>query len=137
MYDAWLAGASEFPRGWEEEMSAYRAQGYLAEPILGRRRDFLDGENKNEIVNFPIQAAGSAIMALATLNLVGQIPCEYAGPHTGLINQCHDALVLEVPEHDAERVARILTDSMHQTFDALPGVKFTGTANIARNWKDA
>ena len=137
MYDAWLSGASEFTRGWEEEMSAYRAHGFLAEPILGRRRDFLDGENKNEIVNFPIQASGAAIMALATLKLVDQIPCEYAGPFTGLINQCHDALVLEVPEHDAERVARILTDAMHQTFDALPGVKFTGTAQIARNWKDA
>jgi DNA polymerase I-like protein with 3'-5' exonuclease and polymerase domains len=76
-------------------------------------------------------------MARATLALVDQVGCEYAGPGTGLINQCHDALVLEVPEYDAPRVARILTDAMTQTFDALPGVRFTGTANIAGNWKDA
>ncbi len=137
MYDAWLDGAREFPAGWEREMSDYRRDGYIREPILGRRRDFLDGENKNEIVNFPIQAAGASIMARATLALVDQVGCEYAGPGTGLINQCHDALVLEVPEYDAPRVARILTDAMNQTFDALPGVRFTGTANIAGNWKDA
>ena len=55
MHSNWLKGAPQFESGWETEINAYRRQGYLYEPITGRRRDFLDGEAPNEIVNFNIQ----------------------------------------------------------------------------------
>jgi uracil-DNA glycosylase family 4 len=55
MHSNWLKGAPEFEAGWEMEINTYRRLGYLAEPITGRRRDFLDGEAPNEIVNFNIQ----------------------------------------------------------------------------------
>lgn len=55
MRDNWLKGAPEFASGWEQEIQAYRDTGYIREDVTGRRRDFLDGEAPNEIVNFPIQ----------------------------------------------------------------------------------
>ena len=58
---------------------------------MGRRRDFLDGENPNEIVNFPIQAAGASLMNIAILEVLDAIPFEHWGPGTGIINQCHDS----------------------------------------------
>lgn len=135
MYDQWIAGVPEIPAGWETEVSAYRANGYLRDPVLGRRRDFLDGENPQELANFRTQAAGTGIMALAERPVRAAFPCLYAGPGTGIINQCHDSLVLEVPVGDAERVAKVLEASMTMELAALPGVKFIGEADIGKNWK--
>ena len=135
MYDQWIAGVPEIPRGWETEVQAYRAHGFLREPVLGRQRDFLDGENPQELANFRTQAAGTGIMALAERPVRAAFPCLYAGPGTGIINQCHDSLVLEVPKADAERVARVLEASMTMTLDCLPGVRFVGEADIGTNWK--
>jgi DNA polymerase I-like protein with 3'-5' exonuclease and polymerase domains len=137
MCDAWLQGAPEIPAGWEADMAFFQKHGYMAEPILNRRRDFLDGENKNEIVNYGIQAAGASHMNLAMVELVEKVPLNYAGPETGLINQCHDSLVLEVPEADAPRVAGILEACMTREYESMPGVKLTAKAQIANNWKDA
>lgn len=140
MHAKWVAGASQgnpgIKRGWNRELNTYKAKGYIVEPIHGRRRDFLDGENRNEIVNFPIQASASAIMNDALMELVEEIPFFAFGPNTGLINQCHDALVLEVPENRAEETARILEGCMNREYAALPGVKFTAAADISNMWKE-
>ena len=50
MRDNWLKGAPEYETGWARDIATWREQGYLREPVTGRRRDFLDGENPNEIV---------------------------------------------------------------------------------------
>ena len=64
MHSNWLKGAPEFEQGWEKEIGTYRRLGYLAEPITGRRRDFLDGESPNEIVNFNVQCVPGHIRVL-------------------------------------------------------------------------
>ena len=135
MYENWLAGVPEIPAGWEAETVAYRTFGYLREPVLGRQRDFLDGENPQELANFRTQAAGTGIMALAERPVRAAFPCQYAGKNTGIINQCHDSLMLEVPKRDAERVAKVLEDAMTMTLPCLPGVRFIGEADIGPNWK--
>jgi len=60
MRESWLKGVPEYERGWQRDIETWKRQGYLREAVTGRRRDFLDGtgddgENPNEIVNFPIQ----------------------------------------------------------------------------------
>ena len=141
MHGKWLEGASRgtpgIQRGWAAEMATYKGRGYLADPIHGRRRDFLDGEDRNEIVNYPIQSTAAAIMNDALLALVERCPFGIFGPGTGLINQCHDSLVVEVPEDRADWAARLLEDTMnHQTYDCLPGVSFTAAATIGTTWKE-
>ena len=153
MHEAWLAGCPEFPQGWDREIEVYRKQGYLSEPITGRRRDFLDGENPNELVNYNIQGSAAGMMNLGMIRLAEEIPVFKYGPGTGIINQCHDALVLEVPadgcEYDAEkkswkvvegsipwRTMKTLEECMNSTHDSLPGVRITATADIGGSWKE-
>ena len=136
MRDNWLEGAKEFETGWESEIARFRNYGYLREPIHGRRRDFLDGENPNEIVNFPIQSQAAALMNNAIIQLHEQIPLHKWGPGTGIINQCHDSIVVECPENEAENVARLLEECMNQEHEALPRVKITATASIGKTWKE-
>lgn len=161
MHQAWLDGCPEFPAGWDREINEWRRQGFLQEPIDFRRRDFLDGENPNELVNFKIQSSAAALMNRAIIALSDEIPCEKWGPGTGIINQCHDALVLEVPADGAElvtykdettgeekqkwvvpegsipwRTMQTLNEVMNQEHPALPGVKITAAADIGLTWKE-
>ena len=161
MHQAWLDGCPEFPQGWEREVGEWRKQTYLVEPITGRRRDFLDGENPNELVNFKIQGGAAGLMNNAIIDLANRVPVFKWGRGTGIINQCHDALVLEVPMDTAElrkknnpdtgkeesfwhvpedsipgRVMRELNECMNQVHPALPGVKITAAADIGLSWKE-
>ena len=161
MHQAWLDGCPEFPQGWEREVGEWRKQTYLVEPITGRRRDFLDGENPNELVNFKIQGGAAGLMNKAIVELANRVPVFKWGLGTGIINQCHDALVLEVPMDTAElrkknnpdtgkeesfwhvpedsipgRVMQELNECMNQVHPALPGVKITAAADIGLSWKE-
>ena len=136
MRDNWLKGAPEFEGGWTREIETYRRQGFLAEDVGGRRRDFLDGEAPNEIVNFPIQSTAAALMNRALIALFEEIPMHKWGPGTGIINQCHDSIVVECPESEGPRVAALLEACMNQEHPALPGVRITATATIGRTWKE-
>jgi len=161
MHQAWLDGCPEFPMGWDREIDEWRRQGYLMEPIDFRRRDFLDGENPNELVNFKIQSSAAALMNRAIIALADEVPCEKWGRGTGIINQCHDALVLEVPADGVElitykdettgeekqkwvipegsipwRTMHVLNEAMNQEHPALPGVKITAAADIGLTWKE-
>lgn len=66
----WLRGAPEYERWWNTTLEEYRHQGHLRDPVDGRRRDFLDGEDFNEIVNFKVQAGGAAIVKRATARMM-------------------------------------------------------------------
>jgi DNA polymerase I-like protein with 3'-5' exonuclease and polymerase domains len=134
-------------------MATFRNMGFLTEPVMGRRRDFLDGENLNEIVNFPIQASGASLMNIALLAIWKEIPLRKWGPGTGIINQCHDSIVVECPidgcVFDAEKkkwivppgsiphqVKQIIEAAMNQTHPGIPNVKFTATAEISTKWNE-
>lgn len=135
MHQKWMEGA-KFHFGWEREVETWRRDGYLIESVMGRRRDFLDGENPNEIVNYPIQAAGASLMNIAILRLVEEVPFERWGPGTGIINQCHDSIVIECPESEAEAMAALIEKCMNMTHPSLPGVTITATADIGHTWAD-
>ncbi len=133
----WLARNPEIEKWWEDDLEEYRRLGYLAEPVFGMRRDFLDGEAPNEIANYKAQSGGSAIVHVATMALLEEIPFEKWGPGTGLVTQTHDSLVVECPESEGERVRQILERCM--TLDGnrwgLP-VPFLGEAKIGKTWKE-
>lgn len=95
-HEKWLAANPEIERWWERDLDEYKRQGYLLEPVLGWRRDFLDGEDENEIANFKCQAGGSAIVHLGNLEFIKHVPFERWGPGTGQIQQGHDAIMAEV-----------------------------------------
>jgi len=135
MHQKWCKGA-KFERGWEKELETWRAFGFLEEPVHKRRRDFLDGENPNEIVNFPIQASGASLMNNALIELSERIPLHKWGKGTGIVNQCHDSIMVECPISEAEWVRKQIDECMNMTHPSFPGVVFTAEAEIGKNWKE-
>lgn len=134
---AWLDGSPEIEKWWDSEIKLYQKQLYLAEPVLGLRRNFLDGEDRNEILNLRAQSGGKAVVHLAMIELLeGELPFQKWGPGTGLVHDGHDSLVFEVPEGEAERVKSIIESAMCRSVPGLP-VKFTASAKIAKRWDHA
>ena len=147
----WLGRNPEIEAWWEAELAEFRRQKFLAEPIFGMRRDFLDGEDPNAEVNLKAQSGGSAVVHLATVEIVRELP-KYGAR---LVQQGHDSLVSEVPaDHaryegpDAEfgycppkcgcranRVARMKEEAMNMDGRkwGLP-VRFQGEAKIGFRW---
>lgn len=94
----WLAENPEYVTWWDGTIATYRRDLFLAEPVLGRRRFFLDGEDRNEIINYRVQAAGASCVTKASIALVeGPLPFDRWGPGTGLVQNGHDALMAEAP----------------------------------------
>jgi len=136
MHEKWCEGA-KFSLGWDQEISTFKSQGFISEPVHSRRRDFLDGgENLSELVNFPIQASAAGLMNEAIIQLSRIIPLHKWGPGTGIINQCHDSIVVECPIHQAEWVKRQIEEAMNCTHPAFPGIVFTAAGDISNKWSE-
>ena len=139
----------EIPRWWRAMQALYRKQGFVSDTFWGRRRDFRDEEKINEIVNHPVQAGGAVIVHEAMLELVlgdegtstegiskgNTIPFDFEN-NLGLVNQCHDSLVFEVPEDDAEEISKQLTACMTRKRKHNPRIVYTAEAEIGMNWKE-
>ena len=135
MSRSFLESCPELPAGWEAEINYFNRHSCNIEPITGRRRDFLDGFEKSEIVNFPVQSSAAGLMNIATYNVVrGGIGANYAGPGTGPIQQGHDALVLEVPKAQAEDARKFLEGCMTQHYPDIYDVTFTAEAEVGKSW---
>jgi uracil-DNA glycosylase family 4 len=132
LYDRWMSTEPEWQKAWEREVQLWKLQGYLADPIHGRRRYFGD-EKETDVYNYPILALEAALMNEITLDIVKAIPFEYLGIGTGLVHQNYDSVVVMVPNNDAERVARIVGEIMSRK---LPGmeVPFVGAPVIRKSW---
>ena len=132
----WLKGVPELERGWDREIGMFRVQHYTQEPVHGRKRFCLDGENPNEIVNFPIQGSASALVNDAMISIWKDIPLHKWGPGTGLITQTHDSLVVECPKEHAQWTIECINHHMNKTHPDLPGVVFTAEAEEGMTWKE-
>ena len=143
----------EIPKWWREIQQLYRRQGYIDDSIWQRRRDFKDEEKLNELVNHPIQSGGASIVHEAMLELVlgtpgwstkpidgltrelvgGALPFNF-NEKTGLVNQCHDSLLFEVHEDDAEKTAKILQAAMNRRRKINHKLDYTAEAEVGTNW---
>ena len=151
-HNKWLEAEPEWEVAWKQMMNMYDHQGYMEEPVLGRRSGPLSDGKKNEVVNFPILAAESSIMRLAEQAVIGEFPFDFAGKGTGMIHQCHDSIAVEIPlpsgvdphwkpvrgesvPPEIERARKTIEECMTVT---IPGweVPMTSEADIGRSLKD-
>lgn len=139
MHENWLKNCAAYPAGWQREVATWLAQGYLTEPIWGRRRDFLDSTrdkpDRNELCNFPIQGSGIAIVNDALFELLDAIPHARWGHGTGFVQHGHDALIFEVPAHYAEEARALQNRAMNRRYDVYD-VIFSGESASGPTWKD-
>ena len=112
-YERWMGREPEWRRAWDNERALFRANGFSATPILGRRADFADGEDPNAIINYRIIATEGDLMGTSTVRVRNRIPPHAWGRNTGLIAQIPDQIVLEVPEHRAKEAREMLEAEMN------------------------
>lgn len=99
--DRWMTRNPEIVSWWDKEVDLYRAQGFLSDPLFGYRCDFLDGEDRNKLVNFRAQSLLGAIVKKAAVQLAdgpgAPLACGVFGHGTGLVLDGHDRLDAELP----------------------------------------
>jgi len=110
--------------------------------LYGRRRDLpeLSSSNFNMrsfgervALNMPIQGTAADIIKLAMVNVYRRLKEEKLSAK--LILQVHDELIVECPEHEAERVKEILKHEMENA--AALSVPLTVDAHIGHSWAEA
>jgi DNA polymerase-1 len=114
-------------------------QGYV-ETLLGRRRYFpnlqgqpnpnLKAREEREAINAPVQGTAADVMKLAMIQVPGAL--HKAGLSARLLLQVHDELVLEVPEAEIEKTARLVQHVMSEAY-ALD-IPLETEARIGKNW---
>ncbi|MCX6058370.1 MAG: DNA polymerase I [Chloroflexi bacterium] len=97
--------------------------GYV-ETLLGRKRYFpalqgkinvqMKNREEREAINAPIQGTAADIMKLAMLKIPSEI--EAAGLKAKMLLQVHDELVLECPQNELEKTARLVQETMANAY---------------------
>lgn len=136
----WLKQFPSLQTWWDATEEECRQNGgFLADPILGVRRDFLNGDDEdyNEKINFKVQTAGALIVHMATEKVLEVMPFAKWGHGTGLIQQGHDALLGEVPDSEVENVEAIFENDMSLTVKQFPNVVFSVKPKSGKTWYEA
>lgn len=153
MHEAWLKSVPEVPAGWDLEKVLYKKQGFVQDPVWGRRTDFEDGPTDQDLANRRVLMLETALMNRSMLRVVDEIPHFKWGHGTGLLTQTHDSMLLEVPDtgvyYDAKgnphasphtpawRALNFLGEVMNFEEPTLPGVRFEGVPKLSVNWAKA
>jgi DNA polymerase-1 len=97
--------------------------GYV-ETLLGRKRYFpalqgkinvqMKNREEREAINAPIQGTAADIMKLAMLKIPSEIKA--AGLKAKMLLQVHDELVLECPQNELEKTARLVQKTMANAY---------------------
>ena len=152
MHETWKTSEPEWESAWATMKKVYERQGYMAEPIMGRRSGPLSDGKLQEVVNFPILAAEGSTMRLAEAQVRDAFPFEYAGPGTGMIHQCHDSICVQAPlpkgfdpmwapvkgeplPPEIEKMKRTMEEAMTIKIPGWP-VAMTAEADVGRTLKD-
>jgi len=98
----------------------WREHGYIEEPLHGRRRYFMDGEDPEAMSNFPIQAVAAADVNDAMRRVAEVYPWGYAGPSTGIVHYNYDSIGMEVPLGTGIEVGGNVVEIMHSQIGDMP-----------------
>ena len=139
--DAYLekySGVREYMKNIVEKA---KAEGYV-KTLYNRRRALPELKSSNfntrsfgerVALNMPIQGTAADIIKLAMVNVYNRLKAE--GLESKLILQVHDELICECPEHEAQRVAELLSKEMSGA--AKLSVPLTVDAKIGHSWAEA
>jgi len=134
----------QFPgvKGYLDNMRRLAAsQGYV-ETLLGRRRYFpglKSGGNpatrareEREAINAPIQGTAADIMKIAMTRVASAL--NEAGLKGHMLLQVHDELVLECPQNELKKTAKIVRTMMENAYNLLIPLKTE--ARYGHDWGD-
>ena len=102
-----------------ESTKEFASQKGYVETLFGRRLYLRDINARNAIrrqaseraaINAPVQGTAADIMKIAMINMHKAIKAEKS--KAKLILQVHDELILDTPEDEIDKIAKLITDSM-------------------------
>ena len=137
-YLAHFSGVDDYMKRVVEQA---KEKGY-AETMFGRRRYLPELASSNHNLrafgervarNMPIQGAAADIIKIAMIRVEERLAKEKMKAR--LILQVHDELIVEAPEAEAERAARVLTEEMQGA--ASLSVPLTAEAGVGKTWYEA
>lgn len=123
------------------EVELAKERGY-AETLFGRRRYLpeLTSSNFNlrsfgerVAMNMPIQGTAADIIKIAMIRVANRLRSEHL--QAQLILQVHDELIVEAPQEEAERAAKLLTEEMQNAVSL--SVPMLAEAKTGKTWYDA
>ncbi len=118
-----------------------RDDGYVS-TILGRRRPIPQIASRNPAerafgeraaINTVVQGSAADLIKVAMVRLSRRLAAE--APHTRLLLQIHDELVVETPKPELDVVRGILVDTMEGAMDLAVPLRVDSSS--AENWFDA
>ena len=133
LHRKWMRSSPEFKSWWNIALKEWRRNGYIEERINGRRRYFYK-EDFNAIVNYGVQAGGFSVVTNGMLGVMDEIKFNF-DKRIGILNQLHDAILIQVPASDAEWVKEFVTETLTQQVETL-GITFSAEAHIGSNWSE-
>lgn len=122
----------------DETLNKARTEGYV-ETYFGRRRPTPDIHSSNFMVragaeraaaNMPIQGTEADLMKLAMLKVDEEL-----GDLGEQVLQIHDSILVECPAKNAEKVSKILKDTMENIAPEL-NIKLRVDVSSGKNWGD-
>ncbi len=129
-------------RRYMQESVAFGTEHGYVQTMFGRRRPLPELAASNRVthafgervaMNTPIQGTAADIIKLAMVRVYDRLRAE--GMRSRLILQVHDELIVEAPEEEAERAARLLTEEMERVVSL--SVPLLAEAKTGRNWLEA
>jgi DNA polymerase-1 len=122
----------------DETLEKAKTEGYV-ETYFGRQRPTPDVNSSNFMVregakraaaNMPIQGTEADLMKMAMLKIDEEI-----GDLGEQILQVHDSILVECAEENAEKISKLLKETMENIYPDL-GVKLKVDVSTGKNWGD-
>lgn len=129
-------------REYSDKMIAEAKELGYVETIFGRRRYLPEilssnfavrGSAERMAINMPIQGTAADLMKLAMIDIARELP--HVSPHSKILLQVHDELVLEVPDKEAEKVGKFVQKHMNDVVKL--SVPIETSVNWGKNWEEA
>lgn len=143
--DRYIKGYLELYSGIDKYMKNVvekaRKDGYVT-TMFGRRRYLPELTSSNHNMrsfgervarNMPIQGTAADIIKIAMIKVYDRLKRE--NMKSRLILQVHDELIVEAPEDEAEKAAKLLSEEMENAVEL--SLKLTADAGIGKTWYDA
>ena len=133
---------AKFPgvKKYLDEIRQLAAQQGYVETLLGRRRYFpalqgkinpqMKNREEREAINAPIQGTAADIMKIAMLKIPPAIKA--AGLKAKMLLQVHDELVLECPQDELEKTARLVQETMANAYPM--SIPLSTEARAGQSW---
>ncbi len=123
----------------DETIAHAKREGYV-ETYFGRRRPTPDVSSSNFVVrqageraaaNMPIQGTEADLMKMAMLDVEEKL--DGFGEQ---VLQIHDSILVECPQKNAEKVGKLLQETMENIYPEL-GIKLKVDVSTGKNWGEA